>query len=100
MHQIVQSTGKKRFGNDTPYRQIQQDALLLIESYGVAVSSHTSRKLISAMPSDEVSHVNYRRFMRKTGHPMTSFMDITAMMMVGLIVASGFALVASKITSR
>jgi hypothetical protein len=59
MHQIVQPTVKKRFGNDTLYQQIQQDALLLIESYGVAVSSHTAGKLISAMPSDEARRVNY-----------------------------------------
>ncbi len=100
MHQIVQPTGKKRFGNDTPYLQIRQDALLLIESYGVAVFSHTARKLINAMPSGEVSHANLWRFMRKTGHPTTRFMDITAMMKAGRIVASGFALEASKITSR
>ncbi len=59
MHQIVQPKEKKRFGNDTLYHQIQQDALFLIESYGVAVSPDTAGKIISVMPSDEVSRLNY-----------------------------------------
>ncbi|MGA2404573.1 MAG: hypothetical protein ABSG91_23190 [Syntrophobacteraceae bacterium] len=42
----------------------------------------------------------YRRFIRKTRRPMTSRMDIAFMVMVGLIVLSGFSLEAAKITSH
>lgn len=42
----------------------------------------------------------YRRFIRQTHRPMTSSMDIAAMVMVGAIVLSGFLLEATKITSQ
>ncbi len=42
----------------------------------------------------------YRRFILRTGRPLTGFTDITAMVMAGLIVAPGFALEAAKIASR
>ena len=42
----------------------------------------------------------YRRFIKQTHRPMTSRMDITAMVMVGAIVLSGFLLEATKITSQ
>ncbi|MGB3225312.1 MAG: trimethylamine methyltransferase family protein, partial [Desulforhopalus sp.] len=51
--------GKKRFGNEVLYQQIQQDALLLIESYGVAVSPQTATKLLGAMEPDEAAKVVY-----------------------------------------
>lgn len=51
--------GKKRFGNEELYQQIQQDALLLIESYGVAVSPKTAAKLLGAMGPDEAARVVY-----------------------------------------
>lgn len=50
---------KKRFGNEEVYRQIQQDALLLIESYGVAVSSHTATKLLGAMSPEGAARIVY-----------------------------------------
>ncbi len=42
----------------------------------------------------------YRRFIRKIRRPRTSLMDINAMVMVGVIVFSGFFLEATKITSN
>ncbi|MGA3115712.1 MAG: 4Fe-4S dicluster domain-containing protein [Syntrophobacteraceae bacterium] len=42
----------------------------------------------------------YRRFISQSHRPMTSRMDITAMIMVGAIVVSGFLLEATKITSQ
>ena len=42
----------------------------------------------------------YRRFIKQTHRPMTSRMDITAMVMIGAIVLSGFLLEATKITSQ
>ncbi len=42
----------------------------------------------------------YRRFIRRTSRPMTSGMDIAVMATLGLIVLSGFALEAAKITSH
>ncbi|WP_167505722.1 trimethylamine methyltransferase family protein [Desulfosediminicola flagellatus] len=50
---------KQRFGNDELYQQMQQDALLLIESYGVAVSPESAEKLLGAMPADEAARVIY-----------------------------------------
>jgi len=42
----------------------------------------------------------YRRFIRKVRRPITSLMDINAMIMVALIIFSGFLLEAAKITSH
>jgi trimethylamine:corrinoid methyltransferase-like protein len=53
------TTGKKRFGNTALYQQIQQDALLLIESYGFAVTKPTADKLLAAMPADEAARLTY-----------------------------------------
>jgi len=50
---------KKRFGNEEIYQQIQQDALLLIESYGVAVSVQTAAKLLGAMGPAQAAQVVY-----------------------------------------
>jgi heterodisulfide reductase subunit C/nitrate reductase gamma subunit len=41
----------------------------------------------------------YRRFFRKTNRPITSRMDVAAIVMVGVIIVSGFLLEATKITS-
>ena len=59
MQMNVRATEKKRFGNTALYRQIQQDALLLIESYGFAVSPPTAGKLFAAMPADEAARISY-----------------------------------------
>lgn len=53
------SNGKEQFGNEELYEQIQQDALLLIESYGVAISPEAAQKLLGAMPSQEAEKVVY-----------------------------------------
>lgn len=50
---------KSRFGNEELYQQIQQDALMLIESYGFAVSPVSAAKLLGAMPADEAAKVVY-----------------------------------------
>ncbi len=50
---------KLQYGNENLYSQIQQDALLLIESYGVAVSRQTAEKLLKAMPVDEAEQIAY-----------------------------------------
>ena len=53
------SQSKQRFGNDDLYQQIQQDALMLLESYGVGVSLETAKKLFGAMGADEAERVVY-----------------------------------------
>ena len=50
---------KAQFGNPDLYDMIQQDALMLIESYGFAVSPETGAKLMGAMPSDQAALINY-----------------------------------------
>jgi hypothetical protein len=50
---------KSRFGNEEIYRQMQQDALMLVESYGVAVSPASADKLFRAMAPDEAAKVSY-----------------------------------------
>ena len=52
-------TGKTCFGNKELYSQIQQDAVMLIESLGVKVSPSTAQKLLGAMPSDEAARITY-----------------------------------------
>lgn len=59
MQQMTGHTTKRRYGNEELYKQIQQDALLLIESYGVAVSPQTATKLLGAMGVDEAARVIY-----------------------------------------
>lgn len=59
MHAATGSTLKQRYGNEELYRQIQQDALLLIESYGLAVSPQTAAKLLGAMSPDEAERIVY-----------------------------------------
>jgi trimethylamine:corrinoid methyltransferase-like protein len=54
-----QTLEKQRFGNEALYQQLQQDALLLIESYGVAVSPEAAGKLLGAMRPDEAARVIY-----------------------------------------
>jgi trimethylamine---corrinoid protein Co-methyltransferase len=58
---IEQSTTstKERYGNEELYQQIQQDALLLIESYGVAVSPEAIQKLFAAMAPEEAEKAVY-----------------------------------------
>ena len=53
------TNGKKQFGNEELYQQIQQDALLLIESYGLAVSPKTAAKLLGAMAPEAAASVAY-----------------------------------------
>ncbi len=55
----TRTTEKKRFGNTALYQQIQQDALLLIESYGFAATPPTAGKLLAAMPADEAARITY-----------------------------------------
>lgn len=50
---------KKQFGNEELYQQIQQDALLLIESYGVAVAPEAAAKLLAAMGPEQAAKVVY-----------------------------------------
>ena len=53
------TSAKERYGNEELYQQIQQDALLLIESYGVAVSQGAAEQLIAAMAPEEAEKVVY-----------------------------------------
>ncbi|HCY86827.1 MAG TPA: hypothetical protein DHV36_16985 [Desulfobacteraceae bacterium] len=53
------STEKQRFGNPELYEQIQQDACMLIESYGFAVSPKTAEKLIGGMAADQAARITY-----------------------------------------
>ncbi|WP_176761016.1 trimethylamine methyltransferase family protein [Desulforhopalus singaporensis] len=53
------SKSKQQYGNETLYNQIQEDALLLIESYGVAVSPVAAAKLLAAMPRGEAAQIVY-----------------------------------------
>ncbi|MBI9091834.1 MAG: trimethylamine methyltransferase family protein [Desulfobacterium sp.] len=50
---------KKQFGHAGLYEQMQQDALMLIESYGFSISTKTAGKIFNAMPSDQAALVNY-----------------------------------------
>lgn len=50
---------KNRFGNAELYQQMQQDAFMLIESYGFAVSPLSAAKLLEAMPAGEAAKVVY-----------------------------------------
>ena len=50
---------KKQFGHGALYEQIHQDALMLIESYGFAISPKTAGKIFKAMPPDQAALVNY-----------------------------------------
>lgn len=59
MQTNIQTTEKKRFGSPAIYQQIQADALLLIESYGFAVSPSTAGKLLAAMQADEAARIIY-----------------------------------------
>ncbi|SDO36674.1 Trimethylamine:corrinoid methyltransferase [Desulforhopalus singaporensis] len=59
MQQTVVSKSKQQYGNETLYNQIQEDALLLIESYGVAVSPVAAAKLLAAMPRGEAAQIVY-----------------------------------------
>ncbi|MFV0436415.1 MAG: trimethylamine methyltransferase family protein [Desulfopila sp.] len=59
METTIPPVGKQRYGNATLYRQIQQDAALLLESYGVAVSPRTAAKIMKAMPAAEVPSLVY-----------------------------------------
>lgn len=59
MQRDNRTIGKQRYGNVELYKQIQQDALLLLESYGMAVSKKTAKKLLVAMGADEASRLVY-----------------------------------------
>jgi len=50
---------KQQFGNKDLYAQIQEDALMLVESYGVAVSPASAEKLLGAMPAEQAEKVIY-----------------------------------------
>lgn len=50
---------KQQFGNKELYDQIQEDALMLVESYGVGVSPESATKLLGAMPAEEAEKVIY-----------------------------------------
>ncbi len=52
-------SAKHRFGSSEVYQLIQQDALMLIESYGMTVSAVTAEKLLKAMPADEAAKIIY-----------------------------------------
>ena len=47
------------YGNPELYDMIQEDAIMLIESYGFAVSPDTAGKLFKAMPESEFARVTY-----------------------------------------
>lgn len=55
----AESIEKKQYGNPELYELIQQDALMLIESYGFAVSLETAEKLINAMAPEQAAMINY-----------------------------------------
>lgn len=59
MEDLSTTCVKERYGNEELYEQIQQDALLLIESYGVAVSPEAVQKLLAAMAPEEAEKVVY-----------------------------------------
>lgn len=59
MDQTGDKKVKQQFGNNDLYAQIQEDALLLIESYGVAVSPTSAGKLLGAMSDDQAEKVIY-----------------------------------------
>lgn len=59
MQKSTQATEKNCFGNGALYRQMQEDALLLIESYGVAAAPQTAAKLLAAMPPCEAAGIVY-----------------------------------------
>lgn len=59
MQVAVQTKTKSTFGNVDLYDRIQQDALMLIESFGVKASPVTAAKLLAAMPSDEAARITY-----------------------------------------
>lgn len=59
MCQTADPAVKQQYGNTDLYTQIQEDALLLIESYGVAVSPATAAKLLGAMAQGESEKVIY-----------------------------------------
>ena len=48
-----------RYGNEDLYRQIQEDALTIIESLGVKVSEKTADHIMSALDPGEVGHLIY-----------------------------------------
>jgi trimethylamine:corrinoid methyltransferase-like protein len=50
---------KKYYGDEELYQQIQQDALMLIESLGVAVSPQTADKLLNAMSKEQAARITY-----------------------------------------
>ncbi|MDD9300936.1 MAG: hypothetical protein HUK40_00780 [Desulfobacter sp.] len=52
-------TDKKRFGNPELYERIQADAVMLVESYGFAVSPETANKLLEAIPAQQAGKLNY-----------------------------------------
>lgn len=56
---ITSREKKQAFGNPDLYEQIHQDAIMLIESYGFAVSPPTAARLLGAMPPDQAALVNY-----------------------------------------
>lgn len=59
MQANTQVVDKTRFGNKELYQQMQQDAFMLIESYGFAVSPGTAAKLLAAMPAGEAARMVY-----------------------------------------
>ena len=59
MQTSTQVVEKKRFGSEELYQQMQQDAFMLIESYGFAVSPVAAAKLLEAMPAGEAANVIY-----------------------------------------
>lgn len=59
MQLATQIEPRARFGSADLYERIQQDALMLIESYGIKVSPATAAKLLAAMPSDEAARITY-----------------------------------------
>ena len=61
---------KKQFGNAQLYELIQQDAMMLIESYGFAVSPETAKKLFTAMPADQAGLINYSEDLGRIYIPM------------------------------
>ena len=59
MQLATQMEPKLSFGNVELYERIQQDALMLIESFGVKVSPVTAGKIFTAMPADEAARITY-----------------------------------------
>jgi len=59
MSQTAGTKEKQQFGNEELYAQIHEDALLLVESYGVAVSPASAEKLLGAMAPEQLEKIIY-----------------------------------------